>query len=621
MLFGITPTLHLHSAVAAQEPGPVSLTHEPVSLFDPTYWWNFTDSSTLTFASDGSEITGCSNSGSASGGDASRENSVGPDWSDAITYAGYHKGAEIENTISGGGTAKTLEATVSITPWDEPRSYLVVWATDDALNSSGSTRCPVAFHGTDGADASVLTSSTTGDYQFMGSHLRSTNGLTQVDDIFRAALITGRAGQWNQRRITSYVSNSSSVTNGLSISQRVVDTVILGRYSSSAGRTLRGYLFEVAVFPAVLTESESNSLMRALCYKYSGNSAAQSTQSSLPVTWVDSDWSTAHASLSHPPYAYIDNQTNANLTTSTDAETFTVDATDTLTIASSSTVAAGDKFVASTTGTLPTGLATSADYFVHSRPTSTTIKLSSSYENVWAGTAISITSGTGSGVHTLSRTLVEKIDCDTNAVRHFDPSGSNKLTYNASSGAQVGALLGSAASSGSYSWTNASQQDDGSIIIVGRKYSSASHSARSCSVGSASGGDQYIEFGGSSGRARAKFAGVLVTCSSSFTDGELFVAYFTFKSSGSSAGHQLHVYDTSTQTWTSSSLASDSAGEVFFERWQKLGVEVGSRLELMEAIFFEDCLSDPTDLNTNNSAIASSYGFTHSATRSATSGT
>jgi hypothetical protein len=57
-----------------------------------------------------------------------------------------------------------------------------------------------------------------------------------------------------------------------------------------------------------------------------------------------------------------------------------------------------------TTGTLPTGLSTSTDYFVI-KLTDSTISVGSSYANAVAGTAVSITSGTGSGTHTLNTLL------------------------------------------------------------------------------------------------------------------------------------------------------------------------------------------------------------------------
>lgn len=55
----------------------------------------------------------------------------------------------------------------------------------------------------------------------------------------------------------------------------------------------------------------------------------------------------------------------------------------------------------STTVTLPTGLSAATNYFVI-KLTDTTCKLASSYANAVAGTAISITSGTGSGTHTIN---------------------------------------------------------------------------------------------------------------------------------------------------------------------------------------------------------------------------
>lgn len=57
-----------------------------------------------------------------------------------------------------------------------------------------------------------------------------------------------------------------------------------------------------------------------------------------------------------------------------------------------------------TTGTLPTGLSLATDYYVI-KITDTTISVATSYANAVAGTAVSITTGTGSGVHTLNTLL------------------------------------------------------------------------------------------------------------------------------------------------------------------------------------------------------------------------
>ena len=620
MIFGITPTLPLHAAAAAEEAGPATLTHHPLEdLFDFEYVYDWTNSSNLTMSGD--EIVAIANTGSAgSDGDmapfSSGHGDIGPEIKSAEAACGHLPGANFYQDSSG---IRSLH--VDFDSDITARSMVCVWEINHDFGTNPTANSPFGIGNQDGnVDMCILKwSNTTGNnYNWQGGSWRNTNvPIGDSSDDFRGLriMVLSWPGSGN-RRIACWDSNTSTTYSTLNSTTRDVDRIIAGmRVVAGDGgscRSLRGTMWLLGVTSAVLSQSEVNSLGRALCHMFSGNATAQSESASLPLVWDDTDidFSTDHDDFSHMPYAYIDTGQSAdNLTTSTDAETFTVDATDTLTIASSSTVAAGDKLVVSTTGTLPTGLATSTDYFAHSRPTSTTIKLSSSYANGWAGTAMSITSGTGSGTHTLTRTLVDKIDCDTNAVRHFDPSGSNKVTYVESSGAQVGALLGSSASSGSYSWTNASEQDDGSIVIVGRKHSSASHTARSCSVGSASGGDQYIEFGGASGRARAKFAGGLVTCSSSFSDGELFVAYFTFDSA--SAGHELHVYDTSTQTWTSSGADTSSTGEKFYERWQELGIEVGSKLEIMEAIFFEEAHTI-ANINTNCSALASAYGWTHS---------
>lgn len=63
----------------------------------------------------------------------------------------------------------------------------------------------------------------------------------------------------------------------------------------------------------------------------------------------------------------------------------------------------GMKVRATTTGTLPTGIALATDYYVI-RVSATTIKLATSLANAIAGTAIDITAA-GSGTHTLTHSL------------------------------------------------------------------------------------------------------------------------------------------------------------------------------------------------------------------------
>jgi hypothetical protein len=86
--------------------------------------------------------------------------------------------------------------------------------------------------------------------------------------------------------------------------------------------------------------------------------------------------------------------------------TITASATDTLTLTSTGSnvninLLPYTRIQVSTSGVLPTGLAAATDYYVI-KLTDTTIKLASSYANAVAGTAVSITSGTGSGTNTLN---------------------------------------------------------------------------------------------------------------------------------------------------------------------------------------------------------------------------
>jgi hypothetical protein len=59
------------------------------------------------------------------------------------------------------------------------------------------------------------------------------------------------------------------------------------------------------------------------------------------------------------------------------------------------------KIQTSTSGTLPTGLSAATDYYVI-KLTDLTCKLSSTYAGAVAGTAISVTAGTGSGTHSIN---------------------------------------------------------------------------------------------------------------------------------------------------------------------------------------------------------------------------
>ncbi len=89
-----------------------------------------------------------------------------------------------------------------------------------------------------------------------------------------------------------------------------------------------------------------------------------------------------------------------------------------------------------TTGTLPTGLATTTDYFVIAVDENT-IKLASSLVNANAGSAVNITAdGTASAVHTFTSTSIAggsvKLQSSLDEVAWFDISGtSNNITITA----------------------------------------------------------------------------------------------------------------------------------------------------------------------------------------------
>ncbi len=86
------------------------------------------------------------------------------------------------------------------------------------------------------------------------------------------------------------------------------------------------------------------------------------------------------------------------------ADTFTAATTDIITRATASKeFELGDRVQVSTTGSLPSGLSASTNYFyIPTTPTGATAKLATTLANAIAGTAIDITS-TGSGTHTITK--------------------------------------------------------------------------------------------------------------------------------------------------------------------------------------------------------------------------
>ena len=110
----------------------------------------------------------------------------------------------------------------------------------------------------------------------------------------------------------------------------------------------------------------------------------------------------------------------------------------------------GMKVRATTTGTLPTGLALATDYFVI-RVDAVSIKLASSLANAVAGTAIDITAQ-GSGTHTLTHSLTARAigdkggeEAHANTVAEMAPHR-HKVWSCVSSGGTVATGLGDAAS-------------------------------------------------------------------------------------------------------------------------------------------------------------------------------
>lgn len=129
-------------------------------------------------------------------------------------------------------------------------------------------------------------------------------------------------------------------------------------------------------------------------------------------------------------------------------ETFTVASADTLTHTFYELMNL-TRIRVSTTVTLPTGLSALTDYYVI-KLTDTTCKLASSYANAVAGTAISITNGTGSGIHTIE-TLLPRYT-NGQGVRAYIVSAGTGI-----SGGQVTGTVGATAHNFSMTYVNSAQ--------------------------------------------------------------------------------------------------------------------------------------------------------------------
>lgn len=160
-----------------------------------------------------------------------------------------------------------------------------------------------------------------------------------------------------------------------------------------------------------------------------------------------------------------------------------------------------------TSGTLPTGLATATDYYVI-RLTDTTCKVASSYANAVAGTAVSITTGTGSGTHTMQTLLP----------RYTSGAGVQAIIFNPSPTA-----LGAGTPNISFpAYTNAQQTGSRAtptVLPVGK-----TAAANSLIIYSGTGGGKYGPFmplqAGDSGIAKVDNAQISAT----YTSGEFCIA-------------------------------------------------------------------------------------------------
>jgi len=116
----------------------------------------------------------------------------------------------------------------------------------------------------------------------------------------------------------------------------------------------------------------------------------------------------------------------------------------------------------STTGTLPTGLSPATDYYVI-KLTDTTFKVASSYANAVAGTAVAVTTGTGSGTHTINTLLP----------RYTNGAGVQAIIFNPNSVA-----MGAATPNFALGYTNSAQaasRATPTVLPVGKIAGSNSH--------------------------------------------------------------------------------------------------------------------------------------------------
>lgn len=160
--------------------------------------------------------------------------------------------------------------------------------------------------------------------------------------------------------------------------------------------------------------------------------------------------------------------TTAQATTNTlgQSDTFTADAsTDTCTYTSTanipSNILLGTRVRLTTTGVLPGGLATATDYYVINSSDST-FKLSTSYANAVAGTAINITDA-GTGTHTITWLLP----------RYTNGAGVQAIFFNSNATA-----LGAATPNLSLGYTNSAQATSRAtptVLPVGKTAASNSH--------------------------------------------------------------------------------------------------------------------------------------------------
>lgn len=195
-----------------------------------------------------------------------------------------------------------------------------------------------------------------------------------------------------------------------------------GAWSASVSGTVGAFFSDDEITQACL-EADSN----VACQGYA-NSVNDSLANPFQVTTAP------FADRDNVPFHHGD---LSKVEVSTSTQTFTAGASNVLTTATAHGWATGQLVTAITTSALPTGLTVLTNYYVIV-DTATTLKLATSVTNAFAGTAVAVTNGSGSGTNTLIAWQIgveaKSVDEITNATNgmnvYVSGTSTNPSAYN-----------------------------------------------------------------------------------------------------------------------------------------------------------------------------------------------